>query len=396
MAIRSKVLYTEEMDDAADAAEELFEQAEGFEFQKNTVGILFANKEVEYEELYAELSAKWSFPIAGATAIGMFAGKEGYRKSGISLMLCTSDDCSFAVGMTEQFGPDNYAEEIAKTYRELAARLPEGEKEKLILTYLGKVGAVGDDVIRVIEEAGSEALIYGGLASDEFVFQDFRVYCNGREEMQAQVMVLISGDISPKYNCVTSISDKTKFSYEVTKAEGNQVFELEGTSFIDVLRKADLEADKDQVIADFVLSPFVATLKKKGASVEVSRNLTFLNHENGAGIFLGGVPEGSSLEIGLLNRSDIHDSVKNSFAEFMAGVDDDGVERNTVICTSCAARYLAVGGGINGSNGNFWESIPDGKELVGMYSFGEFAPVDADDVKGVNLFHNSTFTVLTF
>ena len=95
--MNSIVLYTEEIDDTELAAEELLSQASGFEFQENSLGILFMDAEAEYEELYGLLREKWSFPIVGATAIGTLTGREGYCRSGISIMLMTADDCRFYV-----------------------------------------------------------------------------------------------------------------------------------------------------------------------------------------------------------------------------------------------------------------------------------------------------------
>ena len=60
----SIVLYTEEIDDLRDAAEELFSQLESFPLRKNSIAILFAEEDTNYSELYALLSARWSFPRA--------------------------------------------------------------------------------------------------------------------------------------------------------------------------------------------------------------------------------------------------------------------------------------------------------------------------------------------
>ena len=140
--ISSKVLYTEEIDDLEAAAEELTGQASGFELGSSTVGIMFMDVDTEYEELYDNLKEKWTFPLVAATAIGMLTGQGGYAKGGISVMLLTSSDCKFAVGMTEGLTVANHVEVITKTYNELEKEL--GEEAKLVLTY----GAKAAELIR--------------------------------------------------------------------------------------------------------------------------------------------------------------------------------------------------------------------------------------------------------
>ena len=95
--IKSTVLYTEEIDDLELAVEELAAQAKGFEFQKNSVAILYMDAETEYEELYFMLKDKWNIPFVGMTAMAMLTGKQGYCKSGISIMILTSDNCKFLI-----------------------------------------------------------------------------------------------------------------------------------------------------------------------------------------------------------------------------------------------------------------------------------------------------------
>ena len=124
--IKSKVLYTEEIDDMQLASEELFQQAEGFELEKSSFGLIFMDVETEYDELYRVLKEKWDIPFVGVTAIGMLTGRDGYCKSGISVMLLTSSDCRFAVGMTQGLTADDYREPVRKTIETLEKEL-EGE-----------------------------------------------------------------------------------------------------------------------------------------------------------------------------------------------------------------------------------------------------------------------------
>ncbi|MBR6173733.1 MAG: FIST C-terminal domain-containing protein [Eubacterium sp.] len=391
--MNSVVLYTEEIDDIELAAEELLSQASGFEFRENSLGILFMDAEAEYEELYGLLREEWSFPIVGATAIGTLTGREGYCRSGISVMLMTADDCRFYVGMTEGLSVDNYREPIRQVYEGLEQDAG-GEEIKLVLTFGGKAkGMSGDDIINALDELGKKVKVYGALASDMFTFSNYRAIYNDRIEFGEQVFVLITGNVNPKFLSIKSLSGKANFSYEVTKSEGNVVYRLGTGTFLEALEKSGLSTDKDLVVAEYIQTPFITSYEKPGGiHVEASRNLTQLNRQNGSGLFLGGISEGSSLEIGILNRDDVRSTVKKAFDEIIEWLKTEGTYCKTILCCSCAARFLALGNNGMMEAESYQGRLPEGVSLMGIYSYGEFCPVCDDEWS--NVFHNSTFTIL--
>ena len=150
----SIVLYTEEIDDLREAAEELFAKAEGFALKKNTLGILFAEEETDYPALYAQLSSHWKFPIIGGTTLAMLLAEQGCARTGISLLLLSADDCEFAVGMTGELNNDNYRSEITALCASLSGELH--APPKLVLTYGGMVASEDnvpeDEIIGAMEQ----------------------------------------------------------------------------------------------------------------------------------------------------------------------------------------------------------------------------------------------------
>ena len=391
--IKSVVAYTEEIDDLEFAVEELTAQTQEFEFKKNSVAILFVDEDVEYEELYPMLKEKWDIPFVGSTAMAMLTGKQGYCKGGISVMILTSDDSKFSVGMTEPFNANNYKEKIKDAYEKIEQEL-DGEEVKLVLTYGGRtIGIVGDDIINAVDALDKNVKIYGALASDTFTFDSYKVFCNDQVEMVAQVFVLITGEINPRFISVNSISGKADFSYEVTEAEGSYVYKLGKDTFLDALDKAGMKSDKVDVITDYIQSPFLVSIDKpNGLTVGALRNLLTLDHEKKSGGFLGGIPEGCTLEIGLINMEDVKNSVKKAFEELNEWFKEEGKDCTTILCSSCAGRFLALGNSGKAEAESYEGILPEHISLMGMYSFGEYCPMGEENWS--NVFHNSTFTIL--
>ncbi|MBQ9572583.1 MAG: FIST C-terminal domain-containing protein [Acidaminococcaceae bacterium] len=392
----SIVLYTEEIDDLQEAVQDLFAQTEGFVLKKNSLAVLFTEEDTDYQELYNLLAENWKFPVIGCTAMAMLLGKQGYCGTGISVLLLTADDCEFAAGMTDDLTKGNYESQIADKIKELKGSLSSGIK--LVICYGGMVtdeqDVAGDDIVAAIDKASGGAPLFGGLAADGFNFNGFRVFCNGKVKQSGQVMVLVSGNIEPKFVYANSIENRASFFYEVTESKSNQVIRLGNGSFIDALKREDMQVSKTDVLGDYILSPFVLTIHQpNGDSVEVARNLSVLNQETGAGCFLGAIPEGSTLSIGIINRSDVQKSVNSSIDKILLEIKEHGYK--TLLCTSCCARFLALASNINAEVEAYTGRVPEGVSLAGLYSYGEYCPVRGNKTgEFYNMFHNFTFAIL--
>ena len=397
--MESKVLYTDEIDDLDEAVTDLFEQAEDFELKTNSLAVVMTEEETDYPELYAKLSERWKFPFIGCTTMAMLVDNDGYCGTGISVMLLTADDCEFAAGATGALNVGNYRDEIAGVYKPLSDKL--GNKEKLIISYgvlaMNEKDVSGDDLVKSLDTLGKGIPVFGGLASDGFNYKGNRVFCNDKAVENGMVIALVSGNVKPMYITVNSIENRATFSYEITESRNNQIFRLGGGTFIDALRKEDIAVgDKTEVMGDYLLSPFIVTVEQpNGEKVEVARNLSALNYELGSGLFLGAMPEGSYLGIGIIKRDDVQVSVNNAFDIIAEKIRKSDYHYSTILCTTCAARFLALASNIKAEGDVCSERLPEGFSLLGMYAYGEFCPVKAKHAETeYNMFHNYTFTIM--
>ncbi|MEE3467850.1 MAG: FIST N-terminal domain-containing protein [Eubacterium sp.] len=397
--MESKVVYTEEMDDLEEAVEEIFEAFSDFEIKKNSLAIIFMEEDVEYLELYEGLREKWDFPIIGCTATALLMSGQGYHSDGINVMVMTGDDVNFVAGVTDELTRDNYEESINSLYNDLTTQL--GEEEKLIISYgvcvTAKNHVAADDLLEATNKISHGKPIIGGLAADRFNFEDTRVFCNDKLVKNGQVMALIAGNLDPHFFHVTSIENRaSEQSFTITKSEHNEVFCLDGEPMMDVLAREGFEVGKSDVLREYLLTPFIVTIPQPdGGEVRVARNLSMINHENKSGVFLGAMPEGSKLQIGMINRDRVKETVVQATNAMLEHIKSSGRKYSTVICTSCAARFLALSSRIENEVTGWVETLPDNLNMIGMYSNGEFCPVP-DETSGMeyNTFHNFTLVML--
>ncbi len=397
----SRVAYTDEIDDLKEAVQEIYSQMADFELKTNSLAIVFAEEDVEYPEFYKLLSEKWDFPIIGCTALSMISGSRGYCGTGISVMVLTADDCRFEAGITDPLSKENYEGAIRSVYEKAANRL--GDEVKIILSFSMLVtnadNVPGDEIIRAIDEASGHKPIFGGLASDAFSYSGSRVFYNEKAIESGAVMALVSGNIKPVWVCRNSIDSRANFSYEITKSDKNRVYKLGNGTFVETMRRAQFQVDKTDVIGDYLLSPFVVTVTQPGGeTVEVARNLSVLDHSDESGIFLGGMPEGSYLGIGYISRDDVQKSVQKALNSLSENIKKEPkYEYNTILCVTCAARFLALTSNLKAEGEMCKEHLPKGFSLMGMYAYGEFCPLKGSKTGAdYNTFHNFTFAALAF
>mgnify|MGYP003469288268 FL=1 len=393
--MRSWVAKTEEIDDLEVAVEELKNGIPTEELLTNTVGIAYVYYDADFEELSKMLSETFQFPIIGVSAMALL-DHEGYLAYGMELLVMSADDVRFSVGMTDRLDKDNYEEKLEKLYDAMKGDIQ--EQEKLILAYTGKVvDADGDIYVKTFDKISGGVPVYGGMPSDMYTYKDFKVFYDGKVVNYAAVVILVYGNVSPITLVEFSISNETSLESQVTKALGNIVFSLGDKTFIQTLEEAGLSSDNENVIKEYIQTPFVVKKEvENGETIEFLRNLAYLKHDTGIGVFLGQVPEGAELKVATVSVDDIGKSVTQVFTDLIHEMEKrSDYQYSTIICTSCTARYMNIIGDKNIEGNAYKDIIPDDINLVGMYSYGELCPTKSSDSdKLYNMFHNETFTIL--
>lgn len=393
--MRSLAVYTEEMDDLRAGLQNLREQLKDFELGKNSMGIVFAHADTDFEELANVLQDEFGFPILGSSAMSMFSERSGYVTEGISLHVFTADDCSFVAGVTDEMEPDNFRAKIRGTYKQLEEQL--GEKPKVIITYAVKHPEVaGDEYVDTLTEASGGVPVFGGFSSDNFLFTDCRIMVDREVRSLGMGMMLIGGNVKPVMKSRFSV-ETTDFEEVVTEARGNTVYKLGNRTLVDVVREAGVDLDSDNLLSKFVGSPFLVTYKRaNGDEIELMRHLASINKEEGSGTFIGSVPKGAVVRLAMFSRKDVAKSVGEAIRLAMVDVSNEREYiYSSAIVTSCASRLMTFSNDIVDEAKGYAAIVPNDIRFSGMYSFGEFCPVVAPNSgNSHNCFHNTTFTFI--
>ena len=396
--MRSITAYTEEIDDFDLAAEELFSQTEGFQFQKNSMAIVYAEEETDYPELYKRLKEKWDFLIIGCTTLGIFLSRGEINKIGISVIIITADDCQFSAGVATDLKAENYKEGIKEVFCEVKDALP--EEPKLIISYGGRTvskGMVGGSaLVRYLDELGGGIPVYGGDASDNYVFEAFKVYYNDKAYHHGQLIAMISGNIDPVFICATSVGDQAHNAFEITRAEENRVYTIGDMNFKDAMEKAGFDMSTEEIKRNYAMVPFVFVEKKaNGDTISVARTLSNIAPKSNAGVFLADIPNGATLSVGTFTRDNVSKSLETAFGYIKEEEKRRNKQFGTIILTSCAGRSLALAKETQIEGETYLDFIREGTGIAGMYAYGEYCPTKGEKTGNIyNMYHNFTFTIM--
>lgn len=394
----SIVAKTEELDDLEMAIDELKEQIEKASLKKNSVGIMYVYYDADFDKLATLAHDNFDFPVIGVSTIAML-DKEGYFEYGIELLVLSADDVEFSVGITENLNDENYVEDIEKTYYKIKEERPQ-EKEAFILTYISKlVTRSGDQYLGVIDRISGGVPVFGGMASDLFKYREFTIFCGKTIQTYGVAFVLMYGNVKPIAVAESSVRNIRSIGKKVTEAKENVLIRMTDESIADVLDREGLSTkDEDGNVAlAFMQTPFVVDIPvNESESVEVLRNIVYLNREKGIAQFLGNISVGSTLKISSMHSEDIGKSVNEAFAKLLSRIEkSEEYKYSTLICTSCTGRYINLVGDKDIEAKAYKGIIPDDISIIGMYSYGEVCPIKSQvSDKYFNMFHNETFTIL--
>lgn len=426
--MKSLYLYTDELDDMVDAADELLEQFEEKKSEENfsgrAVGLLIADPEIEIEELMGELGNRFDFPVLAWSALGVMDNVHGYFQEQISLMILSDEDLEFSFAVTDEIQDieklqkeiqaiqahdskdsdtalpqDSLTLAVQKAYREAEAKL--GSKPDLVLCYATYLADVPSDIIlRGLDGISGGVPIFGGVASDMFNFESGYIAMNEEVRKQGVAILLLKGaNISPVYRVELSLLNDSFMTAQVTESKSNVISEVNGHPALQVLDDKGIskviEPDDDIQLSLFTTPFHFTAMTEDGHTYSFLRNLMRFDHQKKTMIFLGEIPDGSIMRIGAMDAIQIKKHVRTAVQGVVDKIKSSNPQCSAVLVVSCASRYMNLKRGKDEEAEAAIEALPKGMNYMGFYSYGEFCPVQDDEEKFLkNTFHNFTFTIM--
>lgn len=179
----------------------------------------------------------------------------------------------------------------------------------------------------------------------------------------------------------------------VTRSFANTVFEIDGVSALEIYKDffaADLKKLRENLKYISILYPIGIYLP--GEQEYLLRNLLSIN-ENGSLVFQGNVPQESKVRLMIGTDESCLSSAEKAIVESKTAM--SGKKTDFVFVFNSVSRYILLGRDAYKEwaviKGNFAEEVP----FLGIYTYGEQAPLKAIGYQGKVHFHNQTISILS-
>jgi hypothetical protein len=377
--------FTEEIDDPAAAAAEITEKlALGGNLLKNTIGILHCYKEFVESGAVKAICDALPFDVVGNTSISV--STEGLiAVFGLTLTVLTSDDVTFAAGLS-----DSCIDGVDAPLTELYDRVvkPLAEPPKLLLMYAPLLSTIGgDEFTNKINDLSGGVPAFGALSvSDEDDFSKCFTIYNGECEEAATALVAICGNVEPELVSI-SILDENMLKHEafVTESDKNILKSVNGISFEEYVVSIGLVGEND--MASMLSTPIVAETEDGAV---LTRTCLF-GDDNGGGVLCGHIPVGSKIGFAMMGPSDVTRSAAEKTVDVLEVARRQ--EGRGILFYSCAARNWSLGVNSMDEHEKVDEILSGKVPFSFSYCGGEIFPRKLDDGSYKTLLQNATLVI---
>ncbi|MDR1966172.1 MAG: FIST C-terminal domain-containing protein [Synergistaceae bacterium] len=384
--IRAFTAFTGEIDDGETAVAEIMDQLGGCEgLSKNSIGFLTCYSEFVDSGVMKEICDALPFDVIGSTTLGNAVRGSAGRML-LTLMVITSDEAEFSIGLTEPLS-DGDAGALRAAYEEAASRIT--GKPALMVSFAPLLLSVsGDFYVNSFADISGGVPNFGMLAVDSNDdFRDSQVISRGEAYRDRYAFALFGGGVTPRF-FISSISSEKVFMEKgvVTSADGNRVHAVNDKPAVEYLEGLGLKKNADGTIASVTSFPFVVDYND--GSFPVVR-VIFSIAPDGSAVCGGDIPMGATVSVGHVDCDEVLATTTEAVSDAMLSG-----EAGCAFMFSCAARYLALG----------YETMSEQEKVQNLmegvstpylfsYSGGELCPVPSggDSAVLVNRNHNETF-----
>lgn len=259
-----------------------------------------------------------------------------------------------------------------------------------VLVYSDGLAVNGSELVRGLNSAlPASVVVTGGLAADGDRFgQTWVLGDRGPATGVVRAAGLYGQDVRIGHG---SMGGWDIFGPErvITRSRANVLFELDGRPALD-LYKTYLGELAGGLPATGLLFPLA--LREAGQEQgrdSVVRTILAVNEEERSITFAGDVPEGSLAQLMRANFDRLVDGAADAALLCRAGARDTGP--TLALGVSCVGRRLVLGERTQEEIEATLETLPEGTEQIGFYSYGEISP----HASGRCDLHNQTMTLTT-
>lgn len=346
-----------------------------------TIAICFCCPKMEIEVI-CQTFKEHQIQMIGCTSSGEICDGNIYKKSITCLLMELPVDAFEVV----------YCKGVGKDYFSNGAQIGSTAKEKFknpgILIYSGGIGIDGESIVKGIKsQFEHEIPVYGGMGGDNLKFENVYVFSHEIYENNGLVALIIDTDKIRMSGLSYSGWNELGKMHKVTKANGNNLLEIDGKPALDLFNHyfGNIDYTSEQGKEGLRSIPAIYPLKIK-SGVELMRSIVMYNVNDKSLILGGAIKEGENFKFCPTPSFGVIDKTVKAFEQLskVIGTVD------AILMNSCVGRHIAFGPmmeeEVEGCY-NIWN-----KPMIGYMANGEFGNTGENQACE---FHNVTCSLVT-
>jgi hypothetical protein len=384
MAITLCSAFTEEIDEADVALQEILAQLKPQSLKAHSLGILYCYADFVESGVAEYVARELPFDVIGMSSMASAspAGKGLYR---LTLAVLTSDDVRFTAASVPSLLAQNYQQVIAEAWQDAVARA-EGPPRFAIGFFPFPKDIVGQEVLDAFDAASGGVPLWGSIASGtDMTYADSHTIHNGAVRQGSVVFALIEGAVDPQF-VVTSIPERNIYEHKaiITKSKGCVLSEINDVPVVDYMNSLGIVFDQ----GDQTTLPLMVDYRDGSQPVALGI-YAFL--DDGTVLCGGTMPQGALISLGEIDPQGILETASKSLDKLLALPNSNGF-----LMLPCVTRFFMLAPRQEDEMAAVMERLEGKLPYVLGYSGGELCPVRAEDGSWRNRFHNYTFTACAF
>ncbi|MFA4889863.1 MAG: FIST N-terminal domain-containing protein [Candidatus Omnitrophota bacterium] len=330
-------------------------------------------------------------PMIGCSSLGIITNT-GIRKHAIAVMLLSLPEgaCVNTACVSEISAKSAYlsGEELGK---KLLSGFTSLRRSLSVVFSDGMIKDSSGFLSGLQEQLGLSFPLVGAAASDNLRFAKTYVYYGQHTISDAACGIIWGG----KLNFGLGIRHGWKAlgkPRQVTRAIGNVVYEIDGASATNIYEEyfsCNLENLKKELKRISIFYPIGIYLPHE--KEYLLRNLSAVE-DNGSLVFQGNVPEGSAIRLMIGTKESCLAATRQAAEEAKKGLGSAGAK--FVLVFDSISRYMLLGKQAGKELEIIKDTFGTQTPILGFYSLGEQAPLQAIDYMGKAYVHNQTVAVL--
>jgi len=329
--------------------------------------------------------------IIGSSSFGIITSQAIF-KSGIAIMLFSfPETIHFSCACIKDVGPRPAASIGIELADKLSVEFKNVRRNVGVLFSDGLMQDSSGLLDGLRERFGMSFPLAGASSSDNLTFKKTFQYFNTEVLNYAVCGLLLGGRLNFGLGVQHGWKPLGKPRY-VTKSSANIVYEIDGAPAAKVYEEyfaSDIEKlrkDLRRILAFYPMGIYLP-----GEQEYLLRSLLFIT-DSGALVFQGNIPQESEVRLMIGTKESCLAAAGQAADEVKRGL--AGRPCNFVFVFESISRYILLGRQINKELGIIKEKLGKDIPIIGIYTYGEQAPLKSIDYHGMVHFHNQTIAIL--